>query len=474
MNLYQDLAGQFRKMIEDGTLAYGEKLPSVRKLSKARGLSVTTVLEAYRKLEDSGLIEARAKSGFYVALRDEQETLRMAPAAWMKPVPAKVSNTMPQLIRQHSQADLIHLSIANPEPEILPVKALGRITREVIRTKGASTTGYSDPQGDFLLRRKIVGLMLERGVAVSLDDIVVTNGCQEALYLAFLVLAERPGLVAVESPCYPGALQALELVGSEVIEIPSHSRTGIDLGALERAVAHHPVSAVYVMPRCANPSGASMSNTALENLYQLACRHNLILVEDDTNWGLKFRDNETPPLKAIDRENRVIYCCSLSKSLAPGLRIGWMIAEDLCPEILEAKYVLNMGGSSVSQQVAAKYIEEKRFHKDLEKIRRAHQGAVIRLVRCVKRYFPKGVRFAMPTGGFTVWVKLPEGVDGEELRVRALQRKVSIAPGEIFSPRKGYRNFVRMGWGGIWNDAAEKGVKLVGKACEELLTAHSR
>lgn len=167
----------------------------------------------------------------------------------------------------------------------------------------------------------------------------------------------------------------------------------------------------------------------------MASDYNLTLIEDDTNCGLSFRHNETTTLKALDHEHRVIYCSSLSKSVAPALRVGWMIAEQWTARAAETEYVINMGGAAIGQ------------------------------------HFPPGTNAITPTGGFTVWVELPEHVDGPALRELALERNISIAPGDIFSARGGYRNYVRIGWGGEWSGKVAQGVAELGKIRRGLATA---
>lgn len=185
MSLYETLARQIETMIVNRSLRYGDRLPSVRALSKSRGVSSTTVLEAFRVLESRDLIEARPRSGYYVAFRPDPGNYRMEPRGWLDPAAIHLSDTMPQILRELGNDEFLNLSAANPDPELLPVNAIARITREILRTQGASMTSYSDPQGIFPLRRRIVDLMLDRGAAVNINDITITSGSQEALYLAF-------------------------------------------------------------------------------------------------------------------------------------------------------------------------------------------------------------------------------------------------------------------------------------------------
>lgn len=465
MGLYQDLCSDFRKLIENRTLAFGERLPSVRTLSRARGVSITTVLEAYRHLEAEGLIEGRARSGYFVSFQGGNEAYRLELPKWIYPVRSKLSDTMPRIITELSNPALLHLSAANPDPEVLPIAALNKATREIVRTMARSVTSYGDPQGVFPLRRRIVDLMLERGVVTTPDEVVVTNGCQEALFLAFHCICKPGDVVAVESPTYPGALHALEAVGAKVVEVPGDARTGMDLDDLERALGENEISLVVVTPRCSNPTGASFTAEGVKRLYDIACRHDLTIVEDDTNWGLSFAQPELPPLKSVDRENRVIYCSSLSKSVAPALRVGWLLGGPVSGSIIESKYVMNMGGPVLPQMIASKYLGDRRFSKDLDRARRIHVDTVGCLARAVQANFPEGVRVSAPTGGFVMWLELPHACDGTRLRDDALEYGISVAPGRVFSSRGGFENYIRLGWGGVWNERVERAVSRLGELC---------
>ncbi len=468
MSLYKTIADQIESMIKSRSMRFGDKLPSVRSFSKSRGVSSTTVLEAYRLLESKELIEARPRSGYYVSLRPDPRNYSMAPSGWLKPTATQVSDTMPQILNEIGSDSIFNLSAANPDYSILPTRALARITREVLRTQTDSLTSYGNPQGLFLLRRRLVDLMLERGAAANANDITVTGGCQQALRLAFEQIAARGDIVAVESPTYPGALQVLKQLSLKSIEIPSSSKFGIDIECLAKAAKKHPIAACYVMPRCSNPLGASMNVDSLRQLYSVASDFDITIVEDDTNWGLGFKTNSAPSLKSMDTEQRVIYCSSFSKSIAPALRVGWVIAERLTEEVVLSKYMHDMGCPALPQMVVAKYLSEKRFSKDLERMRAAHANAVSELADAVRRYFPEGTTPVVPSGGFTVWTELPANVSGGQLREAALEKGISIAPGTTFSGRDSYKNYLRLGWGGEWNETVGSKIEILGKICKTM------
>lgn len=466
---YRQLAAELRRMIKGGVLAHGDRLPSVRALARAKRVSVTTALEAYRLLEADGSIEARPRSGFYVCFKPPSGSVRMEVAGWRQPVPARLTDTMPRMLAEQSDSGFVVLSTASSDPNLLPAGMLERATRDILRKNYRQFTGYGDPQGDMILRRQIVDIMLERGVVASPADITVTSGCQEALYLALNAISSPNQIVAVESPTYPGLLHVLHALGLKVLEIPSDTRTGIDLDALDSALDDTPIAACYVTPRCSNPIGSSMPVDHGKRLYAMACAHDFKIIEDDANWGLSHSGTEPPTIKSLDDNRRVLYCSSLSKTLSPGLRVGWLVADKDARRIAESKYVLNLGGVPLSQLAAARYLSQRRFKAVVDANRSIHAKSVAALRRAVLNHFPQGTETTDPEGGVVIWVRLPDQISGRRLRDVALGAGISIAPGDVFSAADGYRDCIRLGWGGVWNDRAERAVMTLGELCGSLV-----
>ena len=280
MNKFAALSGEMRRMIETGGLRYGEKLPSVRMTARSRRLSMTTVVAAYRELEVFDLIEARPRSGYYVKFdaslsRVPRPRLRFAPKGL-----ETYRDLMPELLAEADQGSrVLRLGVASIENSLLPRESLARLTRQVLRTAGTQAFEYADPMGLPSLRKRVATLMMDRGVAVSAGDAIVTSGCQEALWIALQSVCKPGDAVAIESPSYPGVIKSMQLMGLKAVEIPT-TPTGLHLDTLEDALRKHKIAACYVMPNCANPTGLVYSEETKQQLCELAARHDLPIIED--------------------------------------------------------------------------------------------------------------------------------------------------------------------------------------------------
>ncbi len=357
---------------------------------------------------------------------------------------------------------IVQLGIAQTAANLLPASPLASAARSVLRRGGAEHLAYGRPAGEAALAVQIARLLMRRGCQIDPDELVITNGCQQALMLALLAVAEPGDTVAVESPTYPGMLHAIEALGMQVIEIPSDPTTGICLDALRSAIGQWPVRACYVMPTVSNPLGSSMCESDRRRLIQLLSEAQIPLIEDDTTASLQFAERASTPLKAHDSGGRVLTCSSFSKTVGAGYRIGWMVPGRYAARVRELKYVADMGNAGITQAILAQYLARGTYWRDLRRANRIHREAVTALTNTIARHFPHGTRWTEPSGGFLVWVELPQAIDGEALHREALQQDIHIAAGSLFSASNRFPNCVRIGWGGAWNDGVERAVAAIG------------
>ena len=303
MKLYERIAQTIEKAVESRVYAAGDRLPSVRQLSSDLGASVSTVLGAYHLLEARGLVEARPQSGHYIT-RLANSATRLRTSRWsLEPTlvdGAAHARTMMSLLDNAGNDQIVQLGIAQTAADLLPATPLASAARSVLRRGGAEHLAYGRPAGEAALAVQVARLLMCRGCQIDPDELVITNGCQQALMLALLAVAEPGDTVAVESPTYPGMLHAIEALGMQVIEIPSDPTTGICLDALRSAIGQWPVRACYVMPTVSNPLGSSMCESDRRGLIQLLSEAQIPLIEDDTTAGLQFAERASTPLKAHD------------------------------------------------------------------------------------------------------------------------------------------------------------------------------
>lgn len=466
--LYERLAARIRRQIQERTFRPGDRLPSVRELSRSAGVSVSTVLDAYRLLEDQGLVRPRPQSGYYVRATFAS---RPSPPSRSQPRPVTATFQRDDLIEAMVHAmgrdDVVQLGFALPNPDLLPHERLARITARVAREHPEASYGYGPVAGQRSLREQIAQRAFSAGAVVSPDEIVVTNGCQEALCLALQSVGAPGGVVAVESPCHSGILQAVHHAGMRSIEISTRSREGICLEAFEEAILRgketgDPIRACVVSPNFQNPLGFLMSDADKQRLVEIAARHEVVLIEDDVYGDLGFDTERPRVLRSFTGGEDVLLCSSFSKTLAPGYRIGWCIGGPRHSKVQRLKHALSVGAPCLPQLVIAEFLSNGGYDQYLRRARKSYSESTHRVADAVVRCFPAGTRMTQPQGSFVLWAELPAGVDSGRLYADALDNEILIAPGILFSAHDGYRSFVRLTTS-QWSPKIEAAIHALGK-----------
>jgi DNA-binding transcriptional MocR family regulator len=462
-SLYHQLADTLADQIDAGTYGPGDRIPSVRKLRDQFAVSLTTVLEACRVLEDRGLIQARAQSGHYVrhprqVLRDEPDESR--PSAGARRVDA-------------SLAMRLNLGIGNPqEPtlgaavqgtELMPMAALNRLLSHVLRHHPAACHSYDAPPGSLTLRRAIARRAPDAGIVAAPDDMVVTSGAKEAVYLSIRAVTRPGDTVAIESPAYYALLEVLASLGLHALEISTHPRHGLNLDDLERALHDHRVAAVAIVSNFSNPTGSCMGDDAKRRLVDILAAHDTPLVEDDVYGELVFDGPRPKAVKAFDGRGLVLYCSSYSKTLSPGMRVGWAVPGRYQNDVELLKLVVNQATATAPQLAIAAFLDSGGFDRHLRRIRRMYRDQMARTIDAVTRHFPESSRLTRPEGGHVLWVQLPPGVPAMDLYRAADADGIRIAPGPMFSPSGSYEEFIRLNTGFPWSEVTERQIATLGR-----------
>lgn len=467
--LYERLAEELAGAIRKGALRPGDRMPSIRGLAHQRGVSVATVLQAYLRLEDGGLVEVRPRAGHFVrARRGVALAEPRAPRANLAPARVSVARGVRALMDSHRDLSVVPLGAAQVSPELLPIRQLNRRLAAIVREIQDSGARYSDVGGEPSLRRQLARRAVEMGVSLHPNELVVTVGATEGLHLALQAVARAGDAVAVEVPTYFGVLQAVEQLGLRAIEVPAHARTGLDLDSLENVLKRTSVRAVIAQPNVSNPLGALMSDEAKERLVALATRHDVPLIEDDVYGELSFEGRARAAL-AWDRKGLVLLVGSVSKTLAPGYRIGWIVPGRYQERIERLKYSLTVNTPPPLQMAVAEFLSSGGYDRHLRRLRAELRRQVERIRDAVAALFPPGTRVTSPAGGFVVWVELPVGLDAYALQAAALEQGISIAPGPIFSARERFTNCVRLSCGFPWSDRIERALATLGELARSAL-----
>ena len=465
MKRYEALAADIEASICAGVLRPGDKLPSVRHTCTSRGVSASTVFQAYYLLEARGLVQARERSGYFVraGLRRAPPEPEQASQPTGQSIAVDVSERVFEVLESSMARDVVPLGSAFPSPLLYPLQRLGQAlatsakSLDPWRSVDDLTPGHAD------LRRQIALRYLAAGMPVSADDIVITNGALEALNLCLTAVTRAGDAVVVESPTFYAALQSLERMGLHAIEVPTHPREGIDLAALEAAIVRHRPKACWLMTTFQNPLGSLMPEAKKKALVALTTRHGVALIEDDVYAELYFGDQRPLPAKAFDTEGLVLHCSSFSKCLAPGYRIGWAAPGRFTRAVARQKLTTTLSASVPVQMALALYLEQGGFDKHLRKLRQTLAGQQALFAEAVGHYFPAGTRATRPEGGYFLWVELPEGCDALRLHRQALAQHISVAPGPIFSASHAFSHCLRLNYGHAWNARTEQALATLGQ-----------
>ncbi|CAI0901397.1 aminotransferase-like domain-containing protein [Serratia entomophila] len=471
MTRYARLAAILGQRIEQGLYPAGERLPSVRTLSQEHGVSISTVQQAYRLLEESHLVEARPKSGYFVRSRRPQAALPAVTAPVQRPVDISQWEQVLELIRNKPRADLIQLGRGMPdihEPTLKPLlKALGNIGRH----GDLRSLLYDSIQGVTELREQIARLLLDSGCRIGAGQLVVTTGCHEALSAGLRAVCQPGDIVAVDSPCFHGTMQTLKGLGMKALEIPTDPLTGVSLEALEMALEQWPIKAILLTPNCNNPLGYIMPDAHKKRLLMLAQRHDAAIIEDDVYGDIAYRYPRPRTIKAFDDDGRVLLCSSFSKTLAPGLRVGWIAPGRYLERVLHMKYI-GTGSTATQPQLAiAEFIRHGHYLQHLRRMRARYQQNRDRMTDWIMKYFPAGTRVSQPRGGFMLWIELHEEFDTLRLNRYLEQQGVQIAVGSIFSASGKYRNCLRINYAAKLTAEIERAVQRVGDTVQQLMAA---
>ncbi|MBI2950614.1 PLP-dependent aminotransferase family protein [bacterium] len=455
VRLYERVATQIARLIEHGAFRPGERIPSVRELSRQQQVSVTTVLEAYRSLEDRGLIEARPQSGYFVRARPmrlppEPET--SAPA--LRPTQVSTGELVMMVMRDVRDPALLQLGAAIPNLNLLPAEKLTRIMASIGRYRKLQSNSYDVAPGYRELRVQIARRLLTAGCALTPDEIVTTTGCQEALSLCLRTLCRPGDAVAIESPTYHFILQAIEVLGLRAVEIPTHPREGVILEALRLALDENPIRACLFVLNFSNPLGSCMPEEKKQTLVEMLTEREIPLIEDDIYGDLSFSPERPKVARAFDQKGLVLLCSSFSKTLSPGYRVGWVAPGRFQAEIERLKVVSSLATATLPQMAIAELLANGGYDHYLRKVRRVYARQVALMTRAIGKFFPEGTKVTRPSGGFVLWVELPGHVDSLELYEKARQAGITFAPGPIFSAKQRYRNFARLN-AANWSEETE-------------------
>lgn len=460
--LYLQIANNVEHQIKSDVLKVGDKLPSLRTVALEKGVSLTTAQQSYFELESRGLIESRPQSGYYVSYSHKH--FKNVPQT-SQPIVAKTEDDTEDIIftvSQNIRKANVELSTGVPSLGLLPVAKMNKAIVNATRALQGGGLNY-DKYGNENLKKQIAIRSLTWGGQLTADDIITTSGSIDAISFCMLTLAQRGDTIAVESPVYFGILHLAKSLGLNVLELPTNPITGIEVDALQKALEKKKVKLCLLVSNFSNPLGSCMPDDNKKAVVKLMEKHNVPLIEDDLFGDLYFGKHRPTCCKTYDESGLVLLCSSFSKTLAPGYRVGWMVPGKFKEKVARTKYYHSLYTTSITHEAVGSFLENDRYENHLRKLRLTLHRNSLQFLRCISQYFPDDAKVTIPQGGLHLWVELNKKTDTVELYNTAMEHKISIAPGRMFTLQNQYNNCLKLNCGLVWSEKVEGALKLLGK-----------
>lgn len=479
--LYVQLRDQLRALVHSGELRTGDRIPASRELAGNLGVHRTTVANAYAELESEGLIRGHVGRGTFIC--------GAAPTAHFSPPPRTnghangnggamrwealfadergdegLSRLMPDV-----PPGAIAFTHARPSPELFPVEDFRRCCNTVMRNDCRRVLQLGSTDGYEPLKRALMDLLRAEGMAVRDEQMLITDGCQQAIDLlckAFL----RPGdSVALENPAYPGAIALFTAARVRALAVgvgtdsASASGVGLDLDGLETVLLQNRIKLIFVTPDFHNPTGTALPLAGRKRLLELGARYQVPVVEDAIYGRLRLRGTALPSLKSLDRTGSVIQIDSFSKIAFPGLRVGWCIGPESVIERLRLlKQSTDLHTDQLAQAVLAEFMNRGYLARHLARMKKVYKHRLIAMEEAFEKYMPAESAWTRPDGGMSVWVTLPAGFDAAELLIHAREQGILFIPGRYFYSQHPQPNTLRLGFASITEKQISRGIELLG------------
>ena len=485
--IYLQIRDRFNRLIESEILKAGERLPSIRSLAKTIRVNKLTVIEAYSILEADGSIYARPGSGYFVnslsAISQQQESSFAPIQEVIIPENKSVSLGAHSLASfadagSHRFLEIYQLSVrVKSRPEAIDfssgfpissgLKDLQRHARRAMKQVTESLFNYDFPQGQETLRQQIAKMLIQLGLEISAEDLIVTNGSKQGLSLVMNHYLKPGDWIITESPTYYGTLDIIENIGARIIGIPMQS-SGLNLELLEQYLKSHRPKLIYTVSTLQNPTGITTTLQHRQRLLALAEQYECLILEDNAYEGLNFAPVPLP-IKSLDRSDTVVYTGTFSKTLMPGLRVGYLLATGKhYRPLLEQKLFHDLHVSTVSQAIVSEYLASGHHRRHLNHLRASNLSSRNAMLQALENYFPAEATWTIPNGGLFLWVQLPSEINLVTLAHQAWSENVFIYPGMPFFPgQKGY-NALRLNFSHS-AETIDRGIAILGKLLKKHL-----
>jgi len=473
--LYVQLRDQLRALVHSGDLRPGDRIPASRELATMLGVHRTTVANAYAELESEGLIQGHVGRGTFIS--GNGNGLKLTPP----PPPVLSSNghgvrwellfadergeEILTRLTAAAPVDSLSFVMARPAEDFFPIEELQICVNAVLRREAKEVLNLGPSDGYAPLKEALLDLLRQDGIPAKDENLLVTDGCQQALDLISKAFVRPGDSVILENPAYPGAVAIFNNARARCLGVPvkTHaepgSALGLDVEALEATLAANRVKLIVLTPDFHNPTGTSMPLVSRRKVLDIAARYQVPIVEDHIYGRLHAREERVPSLKQLDRSNLVIHIDSFAKVAFPGLRVGWIVAPPAAIERLRlVKQTTDLHTDQLAQATLAEFLRRGMFARHLAKMRRVYASRLLALDEALRRHMPEDTRWTRPEGGMVLWLELPPGFDANELLIHAKERSVLFAPGRYFYVQSPLPNTLRLGFANLDEKQLARGV----------------
>lgn len=465
--IYNEIADGIASQIRNGVLKAGDKLPSVRMMCQEHQVSMNTAKRVFLELESQSLIESKPQSGYFVS---RLMSVKLPLSEVSRPSLMANNNEPDELISKvyenMGKKGITFFSIGIPSGDLLPQAKLKKEIINATRELKDGGTEYEELQGNLKLRRMIAVRSLQWGGNLSENDLVTTNGGMNALSFCLMALGKPGDTIAIESPCYPGILQLANGLGLNVLELPTHPTTGIEIEALKKVIPK--INLCLLIPNFNSPLGSCMPDENKKEIVRILSENNIPLIEDDVYGDLYFGSTRPKCCKSFDKDGNVLYCSSISKTLAPGYRVGWIAPGRYKDKIMKLKLLHSTSSISIVNEAVANFLKSGRYEKHLQQMRKAVQSNYQNYVQTIADYFPEGTKTSRPQGGLSLWIEFDKKIRTTELYDLAIKQNISIAPGRMFTLQDQFENCMRLCIGLPWTEETKLCLQQVGNLAKKI------
>jgi len=473
--VYRQIITQIKDLVDYGLIEVGRPLPSTRNLAKDLGVNRSTVSKAYEELQILGYLKSRPGSYNIVQRRKKEVQYnpeRRSKVSWREASSEAARflyqcflehNSRYSKIEQKTVQKLYNFADLQLDPGLFPVENFRKSMNKVLLNNGAKALDFCPPDGNPQLREYIARRLRFHGISASEKEILITYGSQQALDLIIRLFVAPGKKVVIEAPSYFTMIPLLRFHGMDILTVPMNPG-GMDLDSLEKILKAETVSFVYTIPNFQNPTGITTSHHHRENLLNLCLQHNVPVVEDGFDEEMKYSGTVPMPIKSIDESNIVLYLGTFSKILCPGVRVGWITADQECiNRLISIKQFTDLRCENVVQATLHFFCEQGYYDLHIKRLHRIFRRRMEIAMKTMRECFPPQVEWSKPHGGYIIWVKIPRKLSGQQIHEFMQKNGILITPGSDFFPEKKPSQYFRVSISRLGEQQIQEGLSRMGK-----------